>query len=100
MSGSLLVQKGWKGSGSSSRASLGRHGRAGKQGSCLLAALGRHVLQALRVEPIEVQPERQKPQKLQLSAAPENLVLMGMEGIQKHRARRGTAGWWSMRSSP
>lgn len=46
-----------------SRASLGRYGQAGKQGSCLLAALGRHVLQALCVEPIEVQPERQKNQK-------------------------------------
>lgn len=28
----------------SSRASLGRYGQAGEQGSCLLAALSRHVL--------------------------------------------------------
>lgn len=49
----------------SSRPSLGRYGQAGKQGSCLLAALSRHVLQALCVEPVEVQPERQKPQKFQ-----------------------------------
>lgn len=47
-------------SSSSSSASLGRHGQAGKQGRCPLAALGRHVLQALCVEPVEVQPEGQE----------------------------------------
>lgn len=44
------------------RASLGRYGQAGKQGSRLLAALSRHVLQALCVEPVEVQPAREKTQ--------------------------------------
>lgn len=44
----------------SGRASLGSYGCVGKQGSCLLAPLSRHVLQTLCVESIEVQPERQK----------------------------------------
>lgn len=54
---------------SSSSASLGRHGQAGKQGSCPLAALSRHVLQALSVEPVEVQPEGQKTQNFQQLAS-------------------------------
>lgn len=63
---SLAAPQGWFagcGAGVEGWGSLGGHGQAGQQRRGLLAALGRHVLQALRVEPVEVQPEGQNTPK-------------------------------------